>query len=166
MINWNDSKIFFNDVSLYRVKWWIFHGRKLSNVRNLLRQAFVIYLYLSFIMILTEAFTPRFATSYFPLTYPCHVTCRSMTAVFTSMKCYRIIEALNIGSQVYSFFCWFFSCLVIERFSKLFFFPKRLLVDKFCDIMWHLNGVTQSYHPFDNMTLFNELFIDENCHSH
>ena len=133
-------------------------GSLLSNVRNLLRQAFVIYLYLSFIMILTEAFTPRFATSYFPLTYPCHVTCRSMTAVFTSMKYLSDHWSTQFWQSSLFIFLLTFSCL-----KTFFFFPKRLLVDKFCDIMWHLNGVTQSYHPRDNMTLFNELFIEENC---
>lgn len=69
-------------------------------------------------------------------------------------------------SSLFIFLLIFFMPCHRKVFKTFFFFPKRLLVDKFCDIMWHLNGVTQSYHPFDSMTLFNELFIDENCHSH
>lgn len=103
-----------------------------------------------------------FGVSVFSVTYPCHVS--FYDCIFTSMKYLSDHQSTQFWQSSLFIFLLIFLCL-IERFQKLFFSPKRLLVDKFCDIMWHLNGVTQRY-PCDNMTHFNELFIEENCHSH
>ena len=155
-------QIIFNDVSLCRVKWWIFHGRKFvvkceeftaTSFRDLL--VFVIHYdpYWSFYS--------SFCNFIFSTNLP-------MSCDMSFYDCCIYKHEIFIGSLKHSILAVKFIHFSVDFFhaSKLFFFPKRLLVDKFCDIMWHLNGVTQSYHPCDNMTLFNELFIEENCHSH